>query len=77
MYVHGHMHVKSVSAASFSHVLSVYAMATTHAHGHAMTCTHTEPCAHMHEVAHVCTHMNTAWSFHLLLAAGTQEMCRI
>jgi len=56
MYVHAHTHIRSTPAASFSRVPCVYAMAITHARG-CMTCTHAEPCAHVHGGGtHVYTH---------------------
>ena len=86
MYVHAHTHIRSTPAASFSRVPCVYAMAITHARG-CMTCTHAEPCAHVHGGAHTCTHMNAAQipvlphpaarSSRLPRGAGTQRMCRI
>lgn len=54
MYVHGNVHIRSTPAASFSHVLSMYAMAITHAHGCTTTCTHAEPCAHRGTCMYTC-----------------------
>lgn len=60
MYVHGHVHIRSTPAASFSRVLSVYAIAITYSHGCTTTCTHAEPCAHVRGGARACRHMNAA-----------------
>lgn len=84
MYVHGNVHIRSTPAASFSHVLSMYAMAITHAHGCTTTCTHTEPCAQRGTCMYTCENclgtcvtLPVARSSRLLRDAGMQGICRI